>query len=123
MRTNVLVGKMREHRAVLYTANGCVTQTRLRVCLVHNSMAFANQQGLYACVNVISIFHGKGPLVHVPLPLVTQESLLRTKRSICRKYEPELRPGPNFIRLLANFFAKQNMSGASAARMYKLVSV
>ena len=53
---------MREHRAVLYTANGCVTQTRLRVCLVHNSMAFANQQGLYACVNVISIFHGKGPL-------------------------------------------------------------
>ena len=49
VRTNVLVGKMREHRAVLYTANGCVTQTRLRVCLVHNSMAFANQQGLYAC--------------------------------------------------------------------------
>ena len=42
----------------LYTANRCVTQTRLRVCLVHNSMAFANQQGLYACVNVISIFHG-----------------------------------------------------------------
>ena len=59
---NVLVGKMREHRAVLYTANGCVSQTRLRVCLVLNSMAFANQQGLYACVNVISIFHGKDPL-------------------------------------------------------------
>ena len=48
---------------ILYTANGCVTQTRLRVCLVHNSMAFANQQGMYACVNVISIFHGKGPLI------------------------------------------------------------
>ena len=48
---------MREHRAVLYTANGRVTQTRLRVCLVHNSMEFANQKGLYVCVNVISIFH------------------------------------------------------------------
>ena len=50
MRTtcNVLVGKMREHRAVLYTANGCV-------------MAFANQQGLYACVSVINIFYGRGP--------------------------------------------------------------
>ena len=56
VRTNVLVGKMREHRAVLYTAIGCVTQTRLRVCLVHNSIAFANQQGLYACVNVITTF-------------------------------------------------------------------
>ena len=54
MRTNVLVGKIRENRAVLYTP--------LRVCLVHNSMAFANQQGLYACVNVISIFHGKGSI-------------------------------------------------------------
>ena len=39
----------------LYTANGCVTQTRLR-----------SVQGLYACVNVISIFHGKGQLhLHV----------------------------------------------------------
>ena len=62
---------MREHRAVLYTANGCVTQTRLRVCLVHNSMAFANQQGLYACVNVISIFHGKGPFLTLDIPAVT----------------------------------------------------
>ena len=62
VRTNVLFDKMREHRAVLYTADGCVTQTRLRVCLVHNSTVFANQQGMYACVNVISIFHGKGPL-------------------------------------------------------------
>ena len=70
MRTNVLVSKMREHRAVLYTANGCVTQTRLRVCLVHNSLAFANQQGLYKCVNVISIFHGKGPFL-TPLILLS----------------------------------------------------
>ena len=54
---------MREHRAVLYTANGYVTQARLRVCLVHNSMVFANQQGLYACLNVISTFHGKGLLL------------------------------------------------------------
>ena len=61
VRTNILVGKMREHRAVLNTANGCVMHTRLRVCLVYNSMALANQQGLYACVNVISIFHENGP--------------------------------------------------------------
>ena len=31
-------------------------------CFVHVSMAFANQQGLYACVDVISILHGKGQL-------------------------------------------------------------
>ena len=41
----------------LYTANRCVTQMRLRVCLVHNSMAFANQQGLYACVIFLSHLH------------------------------------------------------------------
>ena len=54
------LAKMREHRAVLYMDNGCMTQTRLCVCLVHNSMVFANQQGLYACVNVIRIFYEKG---------------------------------------------------------------
>ena len=41
-----------------------MAQTLLRVCLVHNSMAFDNQQGLCACLNVISIFHGKGPFGH-----------------------------------------------------------
>ena len=77
VRTNVLVGKMREHHAVLYTANGCVTQTRLRVCLVQNSMAFANQQGLYACVKVINIFHGKGPLQWVPRDILRTGVLLK----------------------------------------------
>ena len=50
---------MREHRAVLYTANGCMTQTQLRVCLVHNSTVFAIQQGLYARVNVLTYFMGR----------------------------------------------------------------
>ena len=42
MRTNVLVGKMRDYDG-LYSANGCVTQTRLCVRVMHFSMAVANQ--------------------------------------------------------------------------------
>ena len=80
VRTTVLVGKMREHRAVLYTANGCVTQTRLRVCLVHNSMAFANQPGLYTCMTVISIFHGRGPLCLLQKPDPTHPYLTAVNR-------------------------------------------
>ena len=48
VRTSILVGKMREHHAVLYMANGCVMQLQLRFFLVHNTMAFANQKDLYA---------------------------------------------------------------------------
>ena len=51
---------MREHRAVLYEVNGCATQTQLCACLEHISVAFANQYGLHTCLNVVSIFHGKG---------------------------------------------------------------
>ena len=43
VRTNILVGKMREQPAVLYATKGCVTQTPLCVCQVHISIVFANQ--------------------------------------------------------------------------------